>query len=814
MSLQFNGLLPLWLGLSLAAIMSLLSFRYYLRETRTLSGRLRWLLPTLRSLAFLLTVLVLAGPVLHHRTIVGEPGRLDLYLDGSASMQLTDGHMPVSRRIAAAISHGWLDAAQTSPDDPAVKAAVTLFDETPRWQRLEQALTGGQPSVLQQLQQLHEVRVLLLQGSQAVPVSAELLSVLTAPAAESNAANAGNTAAVPNGTQPPQSLFTDFAQTSDLSTGLQAASGSGSRKDAVAVLLTDGRHTEGASPVETARELAAAGTKVVTVAVGAAEEPPDLAILKLEHPESVFRRDQVRGVAVLQDRGAAGTPFVLQIRNGSDVLWQKQELATGSGERRIEFSFGVEPLVERLASEATNGVSLNAVPLSLTASIAPLAGEASTANNEAALRLAAVVQRQRVLLLDGRSRWETRYLRNLFERDEQWEVNAVLAGAGVQQHELLRGTEAGRFPENRDQLFGYDLVVLGELELALLSAAEQRWLRDFVELRGGGLILIDGQRGELRAAAADSLGALLPVSWTGGPAGTAAGLQLTDRGAADAMLKLAAEDPQNRAFWKQLPPPQALIPVQALPGAEVLVEADLGSSVQPLMVSRRYGAGRVLYLAGDETWRWRYKTADLWHQRIWNQIARSVMARSFSVSSEFLSLDTGPVSYQPGQAVDVRIRLQDAAGKPAVSATVDALVWRGGQVAATVSLQSDENVPGIYRGRVTGLPAGDYEVSVQAAGYSAEALQARSSFTVTAELGAELRDGSANESLLRQMAEAGGGQFLREEDLRRLPEILSVYSNGRIVQSDSLLWQSYWWFLSILLLLTCEWLLRRRAGLM
>jgi hypothetical protein len=123
-------------------------------------------------------------------------------------------------------------------------------------------------------------------------------------------------------------------------------------------------------------------------------------------------------------------------------------------------------------------------------------------------------------------------------------------------------------------------------------------------------------------------------------------------------------------------------------------------------------------------------------------------------------------------------------------------------------------VPGIYRGRVTGLPAGDYEVSVQAAGYSAEALQARSSFTVTVELGTELRDGSANESLLQQMAEAGGGQFLREEDLRRLPEILSVYSNGRIVQSDSLLWQSYWWFLSILLLLTCEWLLRRRAGLM
>jgi hypothetical protein len=190
------------------------------------------------------------------------------------------------------------------------------------------------------------------------------------------------------------------------------------------------------------------------------------------------------------------------------------------------------------------------------------------------------------------------------------------------------------------------------------------------------------------------------------------------------------------------------------------------------------------------------------------------MARSFSVSSEYLSVDTGPVSYQPGQAVDVRIRLQDAGGRPAVSAAVDALVWRGGEVIGTISLEPDENVPGVYRGRVTGLPAGDYEVSVQAAGYSNEALRARSRFTVNAETTAELRDGSANEALLQQVAEAGGGQFLREEDLRQLPKILSVYSNGRIVESDTLLWQSYWWFLSILMLLTCEWLLRRRAGLM
>lgn len=794
MNLQFTGMLPLWLGLGLAALVSLLSFRGYLRETRGLSGSLRWLLPTLRSTAFLLGVLILTGPVLHHRTIVGEPGRLDVYLDASASMQLTDRQMPAAERVAVAHALGWLDPGQTQPDDPSVRDALKMFDETPRWQRLEQALTSGERSVLAKLQDQHDVHLHLLRGTEVTAVPSEVLA---------GSSSVGG-----------QSLFNEFSATTDLGSALKAATGSGTRKDAVALLLTDGRHNSGDSPVTVARELAAAGGRVVTVAVGASEDPPDLAILKLEHPQSVFRRDQVRGVLVLHDRAPAGAPFVLQIRSGNDVLWQQQALATGAGERRIDFSFAVNELVERLAETAPEGITLNTVPLDLTAAITPLADEASVENNEAALRLSAVVQRQRVLLLDGRSRWETRYLRNLFERDEQWELNAVLAGPGTQQAELVRGTAAGQFPENRDQLFGYDLVILGELQQSLLSTAEQRWLRDFVDLRGGGLIVIDGQRGTLPEFAPETLGDLMPVSWQQTPPVAAVALRLTDRGATEPMLRVEREDEKNRSFWTRLPPPQALVPVQALPGAEVLVEAEVPGATLPVLVTRRSGAGQVLYLATDETWRWRYKSADLWHQRIWNQLARSVMARSFSVSSEYLAVDSGPVTYQEGQAVDVRIRLQDAQGRPALQATADALVWRDGRVAATVSLTPDEHVPGIYRGRVSGLSRGEYEVSVQAAGYSTDALRARSRFAVIGETVLELREGSANVELLRELAAVGGGEFLREEDLPRLPEILSVYSNGRIVESDSLLWQSYWWFSAMLLLLTCEWLLRRQAGLM
>ena len=190
------------------------------------------------------------------------------------------------------------------------------------------------------------------------------------------------------------------------------------------------------------------------------------------------------------------------------------------------------------------------------------------------------------------------------------------------------------------------------------------------------------------------------------------------------------------------------------------------------------------------------------------------MPRPFSVSDEFVSLDTGSVRYDFGDPVDVRVRLLGLDGKPAVGASADALVWKDDRIVSTVSLNADPDVPGIYRGGFGSLPEGDYEVSVRASGYSDSALKARSQFVVLPPESGEMTLTAANEPLLSEMAAASGGVSLREEEMYRLPELLSPLSHGRVVESDTLIWQSYWWFMTIVILLTAEWLLRKRAGLL
>ena len=70
-----------------------------------------------------------------------------------------------------------------------------------------------------------------------------------------------------------------------------------------------------------------------------------------------------------------------------------------------------------------------------------------------------------------------------------------------------------------------------------------------------------------------------------------------------------------------------------------------------------------------------------------------------------------------------------------------------------------------------------------------------------------------NEPLLRELAEASGGRFVREEDLHRLPELIKARTDR--VQSfvEVEVWSSPLYFLLLLGVVTAEWLLRKRCYL-
>lgn len=966
-TLRFAGVLPWWLALLLALTFSTLCWRYYRRERHDLTGKLRWLLPLLRSVAFFMVAFALAGPILHHRQVIGELGRVLIYVDGSESMTVQDSHMSVARKLLVARQLGWIpedhidtapfqlaeemravrqDAverlqdpqlnpaswkscrddfvesveailkqwrgmdgdwdrlplaigdppgdpqatidvreqlssaivevaqsltvpsfeaesaaeqpveAETGPEthaaiqsllplcqglqpfedlllesfqeqidqhlvrgDELTRSAIARFDETPRWRRGEAAVLDPDHGLIAQLKKTHDIHLMVLVEGEATPIwSGDERQRLEAFPVTPSGKRTNLASGVASATNRRGRGIGGRAASAEPIVGrgaVAASDGAGEGRRTAVVILSDGQHNAGPSPQQVAQLLGQQGIGLHTVGTGSRREPPDLAVLEAEYPDTIFQKDLVRGSLAVRDKMDPGRAFAVEIRHADRVLWREEFKTQNVMQRSIDFEFSVDELVQRMQNQTDQQSRRHAVPLELEAVIVPLEGETDVDNNQVTMRLAAITQTYRILIIDGRSRWETRYLRNAFQRDTQWEIDTIMVGPGTDHQVLPRGDESGTFPLDRDRLFEYDMIVFGEVPAEVWQPHELLWIREYVERKGGGLILIDGQRKSLSNYTNDDFVSLIPVDWTDESLETLpTKWQLTDRAAGDAAFRLAVDDAENQLLWSELPPPHQLHLVESLPDATPLLKVVVENTEWPAMVLRSFGAGRVLYSGTDETWRWRYKVADTYHQRFWHQVARAIMAKPFAASDEFASLDTGSISYPHGAQADIRVRLLGLDGKPATETTVDALVWKDGQVVQTVSLTPDATVPGIFRGTTPQLQEGQYEVTVQASGYSREVLKAKTQFVVEAAQSEEFLQVACNEELLQEMAAQTQGRYFREEQLASLVELLKPLSSGEVVESDTELWQSYWWFGSIVFILAVEWMLRKRAGMM
>ncbi len=907
-TLRWTGDWPWFAGLGVALLLAAIAWMLYRRDTHLHHRWVRVLLPSLRALAVILIVLMLSGPVLHHRKVIGQLARLILCIDTSESMQLADPAMDAGRKIAIARRLGLLDGAGVSLDlpqaaaaladargisdrlpppenlddgvwrklsgefaaktaeaatslakgapgsddlarlrveiaeparelagrqfvgtddriravndltrlgetagrfslkisalfekqiagDPAaapLRAALAKFDALPRWQRLQALLLEGpaEKRILTRLAEKHDVQLVLLDGHDVKPLWHS---------------SAGDSA-------PPAEFQKPVAQITNLAAGLKfaAEAAGGSEKSAV-VLFTDGQHNSGEAPLDAARILAGRKTAVFSVGFGSQVPPRDIAVLRVVAPDSVFFEDRVRGEIYIKEEIPPGEPFTVSVKDGGKIVWEKPLVSVGKGVRRVPFEFSIKEIAEARLKQQKQGYEVAGAPLQLTAEVSAIEGDRELSNNSAPLRFRAVTQKRKVMILDGRPRWETRYLRNLFDRDEKWEVNAVLAGA-TSDAGFVRGEKTGTFPATQKALDAYDLILFGEVQRGLLKDDELKWLAEFVGKRGGAITFIDGPRGVLRGYTGTPLAPLFPVEWIGpGVRDGVKSLVLAGRAQSIGAFMLGSDSSVNADTWAKMPPPHFLAQVKALPGAEVLLEANAATRI-PAAVLRTFGAGRVYYHAFDESWRWRYEVADLYHVRFWNQLGDYIGEAPFAARDKFVQLDAGQLTYLPGEQADIRARLRDAEGRPVSDASVSAVLFRDGQKVATITLSPNEG--GLYRGRTTALDSGSYELAVDTAAVPSDQLKARTQFTVTARENIERTLLSLNEDLLRQVSLTGGGEYLREEQCDALIERLAPLSSGQVIESDTVLWQSWWWFLPIVLLLTIEWILRKRLGLL
>ncbi len=738
------------------------------------TSHLNWLLPSLRAAAVFLVTLTLGQPILESRIRIGEPGSVRFLIDGSRSMSLQDAVM---------------DGGTGADSSRFTRAADTLSGNS-RHSGLVAALTD-------------EFDVTVSRFGDDSPL-AELWSAYPNPS-----------------TTPATSVNWTPGQWADSSAIgdalLKAATSFGSdnreRAEQVVVLLSDGCSNIGVSPLEAAEKLKMQGIKVFSVGFGQKVISEDLAALSAKVPPRVFQSEMLTGSVSVSENIVAGTSYSIAVEYDGQLVWEQAVISKGLTLREVDFSVAAKTLFELARKSLPPDASLFALPVKLDIKLATEV-ESNTNNNQVSTFTTVAMGQSKILLLDGRSRWETRYIHNMFSRDPAWNITCDIRHPN-DASDASPQSRRSIFPNSREELLDFNLVILGDVPAESLQREQWEWLREYVDRHGGGLIMIDGARQQLRSDGFSILNDLLPVRWTGPPSDqllfqafpTTAGqesdaLQLNSDAATGSLLD-----------WPELPLLQFRARVQALPGSEVLLEAidEIGAS--PLMVFRKFGAGKVLYSATDETWKWRYNVAERIQSQLWHQLARWVMRAPYSVESEFLSLDAGPPSYSLGQPVDIRCQLRNADASPAQGVAVSAVISCNQQVVSNVTLVESTTLPGSYAATADSLPPGDYSVKVEAAGFPQAALALVTRFTVVASENREMQAYACNQELLEEIAEQTGGRYFHESEIGALADSIRPLSGGKFERWTLLLWQSYWWFFLAIALLVAEWILRKRAGL-
>jgi uncharacterized membrane protein len=604
--------------------------------------------------------------------------------------------------------------------------------------------------------------------------------------------------------------LTPTATRSDLGVDISAAATRfGPRGLAGLVLLSDGARTDTTDLAALGRQI---GVPVVAIGIGR-PDASDIAVGSVAAGESRMDASLVDLTVAVQARGLPA-PFALRLLQNGRVV-ERRTLTPPPGGGPLRATFTVAP--DRGA------------PTVFSVDVPPEDGELTPGNNRASVLVPPPGRRRRMLVLEGSPGFEHTFLTRAWSDDPSLDVDSVVRKGRNEQGEdtffvQAAGSRAealtGGFPASRDALFGYDAVVLANLDIRILPRERLDWLRDFVGIRGGGLLVLGARSFDAQAWAGTSIEDLLPLrpAESSGivPVAASVGAQ-TDRlrvtldGLRHPIMRIASTDEEAARRWAQLPALAGHVRLGSpRPGASVLAVADSrGGALEPIIASQRFGAGRTLVFTGEASWRWKMllPAADGTYDRLWRQAARWLTADA-----------ADPVDLEPvggattGGDVLIAATVRDAEFRPAPTATVTVTVQRANGSVEQLTPTLEDGARARFTARVAAGEAGINRVRVEAR-QGSTVLGTADAPWLAGGVEAELADPRLDEMALRRLAEASGGAYLDVDHAVDAGRFLQSASSRRAPEEWRDWWQTRWMFVLITALASVEWALRRQWGL-
>jgi len=588
------------------------------------------------------------------------------------------------------------------------------------------------------------------------------------------------------------------------------------------VLLSDGDDNTGGINADVISALRARHIPVHTVGFGHERAVHDVELDDAVVAPRALAGSRIAAKISFHQRGYAGSKINLTVRDVTTN--QVKALAARTVSLGPDGNLQSETLMFDIGSAGARTLQISA---------ALLPGEENTANNTLTRVVNVGSEPRRILYIEGEPRWEYKFIRQAEEDDRMVQISSMVRTSenkyyrqGISDPKEL----ADGFPTRPEDLFVYQGLVIGSVEAGFFTPAQQELIRQFVDRRGGGLLLLGGQfalgdGGWNASNLTDLLPTVLPTQAgtfhrdadpKNGTTHTTAELAA---GGVDNIITRLVDDPAaNAAKWKKLPYLMDYEePGTPKPGAAVLADMITPEGRKlPLLITENFGHGRTAIMATGGTWRWQMSSplGDTAHDLFWQQLLRWLVSDTpghvfASIPAQML-LDNG--------AVALTAEVRDQQYNPAPDAKVEAHILGPSGVSALVEMTPVPDSPGQFQAAWSAPKTGAYLTEVTAQ----RADPATGKFK---ELGRDVltfqrMDGVAenfhteqNRELLERLATQTGGQYWKPADLGKLADAIPFSEAGMTMRETKDLWDLPLVFLVLVLLRFSEWWLRRKWGI-
>ncbi len=192
-------------------------------------------------------------------------------------------------------------------------------------------------------------------------------------------------------------------------------------------------------------------------------------------------------------------------------------------------------------------------------------------------------------------------------------------------------------------------------------------------------------------------------------------MELTETGRRSLLTQLEDTDDANARLWANLPGFQWYAAVlRARAGADVLAthrSVSASGGRLPLLVTKAFGTGKILFVGTDTTWRWREGVEDKYHYRFWGQVIRWMAYQRSMAHGELMRLFFSPDRPQQNDTVSLYANVMAKSGEPLRDGHVLVQVVAPSGKTESVRLVNQDEW-GLFTGPFTPQESGSYKFTL------------------------------------------------------------------------------------------------------